>query len=350
MVATFSKNDSHYMSLALKLASQGRDGVQANPMVGCVVVKEGQIIAKGYHQFFGEAHAEINALEQINHQADGATLYVTLEPCSHQGKTPPCTQAIINARIKHVIIATLDPNPLVGGQGLALLETAGIKVTVGLLENEALMLNRGFIKRMQTGLPFVTCKIAMSLDGKTAMASGESQWITGEAARADVQRLRAQHQAIMTGSGTILSDNPSMTVRLDTSTVSPLRVVIDSQQKIKDRSLNIFSNDAPTLILNPSNSKTLENNKLDLTAALKQLGEQGINTVLLEAGPNLIGAMIEENLVDEFIIYTAPLLMGSEANSMATLALTTMADKIQLKLSDLRMVGNDIRITANIKT
>ena len=350
MMATFSKNDSHYMSLALKLASQGRDGVKANPMVGCVVVKEGQIIAKGYHHFFGEAHAEINALEQINQQADGATLYVTLEPCSHQGKTPPCTQAIINARIKHVIIATLDPNPLVGGQGLALLETAGIKVTVGLLENEALMLNRGFIKRMQTGLPFVTCKIAMSLDGKTAMASGESQWITGEAARADVQRLRAQHQAIMTGSGTILSDNPSMTVRLDTSTVSPLRVVIDSQQKIKDRSLNIFSNDAPTLILNPSNSQTLENNKLDLTAALKQLGEQGINTVLLEAGPNLIGAMIEENLVDEFIIYTAPLLMGSEANSMATLALTTMADKIQLKLSDLRMVGNDIRITANIKT
>jgi len=349
-MATFSKNDSHYMSLALKLASQGRDGVKANPMVGCVVVKEGQIIAKGYHHFFGEAHAEINALEQINQQADGATLYVTLEPCSHQGKTPPCTQAIINARIKHVIIATLDPNPLVGGQGLALLETAGIKVTVGLLENEALMLNRGFIKRMQTGLPFVTCKIAMSLDGKTAMASGESQWITGEAARADVQRLRAQHQAIMTGSGTILSDNPSMTVRLDTSTVSPLRVVIDSQQKIKDRSLNIFSNDAPTLILNPSNSQTLENNKLDLTAALKQLGEQGINTVLLEAGPNLIGAMIEENLVDEFIIYTAPLLMGSEANSMATLALTTMADKIQLKLSDLRMVGNDIRITANIKT
>ncbi|HIM58008.1 MAG TPA: bifunctional diaminohydroxyphosphoribosylaminopyrimidine deaminase/5-amino-6-(5-phosphoribosylamino)uracil reductase RibD, partial [Gammaproteobacteria bacterium] len=232
MMATFSKNDSHYMSLALKLASQGRDGVKANPMVGCVVVKEGQIIAKGYHHFFGEAHAEINALEQINQQADGATLYVTLEPCSHQGKTPPCTQAIINARIKHVIIATLDPNPLVGGQGLALLETAGIKVTVGLLENEALMLNRGFIKRMQTGLPFVTCKIAMSLDGKTAMASGESQWITGEAARADVQRLRAQHQAIMTGSGTILSDNPSMTVRLDTSTVSPLRVVIDSQQKI----------------------------------------------------------------------------------------------------------------------
>jgi diaminohydroxyphosphoribosylaminopyrimidine deaminase/5-amino-6-(5-phosphoribosylamino)uracil reductase len=348
-VATFSKNDSHYMSLALKLAGQGRDGVKANPMVGCVVVKEDQIIAKSYHQTFGEAHAEINALEQINHQANGATLYVTLEPCSHQGKTPPCAQAIINAGVKHVVIATLDPNPLVSGQGLAKLKAADIKVSVGLLENEALTLNRGFIKRMQTGLPFVTCKIAMSLDGKTAMASGESQWITGEAARIDVQYLRAKHQAIMTGSGTILSDNPSMTVRLDTSTVSPLRVVIDSRQQITDKTLNIFSNDAPILVLNPSNSKTLENGKLDLTDVLKQLANQGINTVLLEAGPNLIGAMIEENLINELIIYTAPVLMGSNANSMATLVLDTMADKIQLDLSDIRMVGDDIRITANIR-
>ena len=337
------------MSLALKLAGQGRDGVKANPMVGCVVVKDDKIIAKGYHQTFGEAHAEINALKQINHQANGATLYVTLEPCSHQGKTPPCVQAIIDAGVKHVVIATLDPNPLVSGQGLAMLEAAGIKVNVGLLENEALILNRGFIKRMQTGLPFVTCKIAMSLDGKTSMTSGESQWITGKAARKDVQHLRAKNQAIITGSGTILSDNPSMTVRLNTSTATPLRVVIDSQQQITDKTQNIFSDDAPTLVLDPSNSRTLANGKIDLTDMLKQLGEQGINTVLLEAGPNLIGAMIEVNLIDELIIYTAPLLMGSDANSMATLALATMTDKIQLNLSDIRMVGDDIRITANIK-
>ncbi len=348
-MATFSKNDSHYMSLALKLAGQGRDGVKANPMVGCVVVKDDQVIAKGYHQNFGEAHAEINALEQINHQANGATLYVTLEPCSHHGKTPPCAQAIIDAGVQRVVIATLDPNSLVSGQGLVMLEAADIHVNVGLLENEALVLNRGFIKRMQTGLPFVTCKIAMSLDGKTAMASGESQWITGEAARVDVQHLRTKHQAIMTGSGTVLSDNPSMTVRLDASTVSPLRVVIDSRQQITDQTLNIFSNDAPTLILDPSNGKTLENGKLDLTDALKQLGDQGINTVLLEAGPNLIGAMIEAHLIDEFIIYTAPILMGSNANSMATLTLGAMTDKILLHLSDVRMVGGDIRITANIK-
>ena len=347
---TFSKNDAHYMSLALKLASQGREGVKANPMVGCVVVKDDQIIAKGHHQTFGEAHAEINALSQINYQANGATLYVTLEPCSHVGKTPPCAQAIIDAGVKQVVIATLDPNPLVSGQGLAMLEAAGIKANVGLLEAEALILNRGFIKRMQTGLPFVTCKIAMSLDGKTSMASGESKWITAEAARKDVQHLRAKNQAIMTGSGTVLSDNPSMTLRLDSSNVSPLRVVIDSQQKITDQTLNIFSNDAPTLILNPSNSATLKNGKIDLTDALKQLGDQGINTVLLEAGPNLIGAMIEENLIDEFVIYTAPVLMGSNANSMATLALDAMSDKIQLNLNDIRMVGDDIRITANIKT
>jgi len=231
-----------------------------------------------------------------------------------------------------------------------MLKEANIKVSVGLLEAEALTLNRGFIKRMQTGLPFVTCKIAMSLDGKTAMASGESQWITGEAARTDVQHLRAKNQAIVTGSGTVLSDNPLMTVRLDTSTVTPLRVVIDSQQQITDQTFNIFSDDAPTLLLNPGNSKILKNGKIDLADALKQLGKQGINTVLLEAGPNLIGAMIEAKLVDELVIYTAPLLMGSNANSMATLALDTMENKIQLDLSDIRMVGNDIRITANIKT
>jgi len=338
------------MSLAMKLASQGRDGVGANPMVGCVIVKDDQIIAKGYHQTFGEAHAEINALSQINYQANGATLYVTLEPCSHQGKTPPCAQTIIDSGVKQVVIATLDPNPLVSGQGLRMLESANIKVNVGLLETEALTLNRGFIKRMQIGLPFVTCKIAMSLDGKTSMTSGESKWITSKPARLDVQYLRAKNQAIMTGSGTVLSDNPLMTVRLDHSNASPLRVIIDSKQQISNQMLNIFSNDAPTLVLNPDNSKTLKNGKIDLTYVLKQLGEKGINTVLLEAGPSLIGAMIEKNLIDEFIIYTAPILMGSKANSMTTLALSAMSDKVQLNLKDIRMVGDDIRITANIKT
>lgn len=335
------------MSIALRIARLGIDGVKANPMVGCVITRDDKILSQGYHQHFGQAHAEINALDAIKHQAQGATLYVTLEPCSHHGKTPPCAQAIIDAGVKKVIIATLDPNPVVAGNGVKMLKSANIAVEIGLLEAQAVTLNRGFFKRMKTTLPFVTCKIAMSLDGKTSMASGESKWITSEAAREDVQHLRAQHQAILTGSGTVLSDNPSMTVRLNNSKASPLRVVIDSKDQIKHQNYHIFSNDAPTLLLNTNNTKTLEQGRLDLTDALNNIANQGINTVLLEAGPGLIGAMINAQLIDEFIIYTAPMLMGSSANSMATLPIKTLNDKIQLSIKDIRMVGSDIRITAN---
>ena len=334
------------MSLALKLANQGIYGVQSNPMVGCVIAKNNKIIAQGYHQTFGEAHAEINALAQINHQAQGATLYVSLEPCVHQGKTPPCTQAIIDAGVTEVVIATLDPNPLVAGKGVTALENANIRVRVGLLENQSKQLNRAFIKRMETGLPFVTCKIAMSLDGKTSMESGESKWITGDAARHDVQKLRAKNQAILTGSGTILSDNPSMTVRLDGIHSSPLRVIVDSKNKITDSTLNIFSNTADTQVFNTENTKINQAGKLELSDILSQLSTQGINNVLLEAGPGLIGAMVEAALIDEFIIYTAPVLMGSDATSMMTLPIANMVDKIALNISTIRMVGNDIKITA----
>ncbi|SMN11795.1 Diaminohydroxyphosphoribosylaminopyrimidine deaminase / 5-amino-6-(5-phosphoribosylamino)uracil reductase [uncultured Candidatus Thioglobus sp.] len=342
----FSKNDTHFMSIALKLARKGCYGVASNPMVGCVIVKDDKIIAQGYHQRFGEAHAEINALAQINQQADNTTLYVSLEPCAHQGKTPPCTQAIIDAKVKEVVIATLDPNPLVAGKGVLMLEKAGITVKIGLLEAQAQQLNRAFIKRMKTGLPFVTCKIAMSLDGKTSMKSGESKWITSEAARLDVQKLRARHQAIMTGSGTILSDNPSMSVRLDGLNNTPLRIVIDGKNQITDSSLNVFSNDAETRVFNSNNSQTKLDGKLDLTHILKQLE---LNSVLLEAGPALIGAMLEADLIDEFIIYTAPILMGSNANSMIKLAVENMSDKIELAISDIRMVGDDIKLTATLK-
>ena len=337
------------MALALKLASQGKYGVKSNPMVGCVIVKHEKIIAKGYHQTFGKAHGEINALQQINHQAQGATFYVTLEPCSHQGKTPSCAQAIIDSGAKTVIITMLDPSPLVNGKGIAMLENAGIEVKIGLLENDALTLNQGFIKRMKINQPFVRCKIAMSLDGKTSMNSGESKWISSEAARLDVQKLRANHQAIMTGSGTIINDNPLMTLRLDNINSTPLRVVIDSKNQITDTSLNIFNTDAPTLILNPANTKTLASGKLDLGDVLTQLGNQGINNVLLEAGPKLIGAMIKSNLIDEFIIYMAPILMGSDANSMLNLVIKNMADKIKLTIVDVRMLGDDIKITATLK-
>jgi diaminohydroxyphosphoribosylaminopyrimidine deaminase/5-amino-6-(5-phosphoribosylamino)uracil reductase len=349
MLATFSINDTQNMALALKLASQGKYGVKSNPMVGCVIVKHEKIIAKGYHQTFGKAHGEINALQQINHQAQGATFYITLEPCSHQGKTPSCAQAIIDSGAKTVIITMLDPNPLVNGKGIAMLENAGIEVKIGLLENDALTLNQGFIKRMKINQPFVRCKIAMSLDGKTSMNSGESKWITSETARLDVQKLRANHQAIMTGSGTIINDNPLMTLRLDNINSTPLRVVIDSKNQITDTSLNIFNTDAPTLILNPANTKTLASGKLDLGDVLTQLGNQGINNVLLEAGPKLIGAMIKSNLIDEFIIYMAPILMGSDANSMLNLVIKNMADKIKLNIVDVRMLGDDIKITATLK-
>ncbi|WP_024792183.1 bifunctional diaminohydroxyphosphoribosylaminopyrimidine deaminase/5-amino-6-(5-phosphoribosylamino)uracil reductase RibD [Candidatus Ruthturnera calyptogenae] len=349
MSATFSKNDTQNMVIALKLASQGKYGVKSNPMVGCVIVKHTKIIAKGYHQTFGKAHGEINALQQINHQAQGATFYVTLEPCSHQGKTPSCAQAIIHSGVKKVIIAMLDPNPLVNGKGVVMLENAGIEVKIGLLENDALTLNQGFIKYMKTNKPFVRCKIAMSLDGKTSMSSGESKWITSEVTRLDVQKLRANHQAIMTGSGTIINDNPLMTVRLDNINLTPLRVVIDSKNQITNTSLNIFNADAPTLILNPTNTKTLASGKLDLGNVLTQLGNQGINNVLLEAGPKLIGSMIKSNLIDEFIIYMAPILMGSNANSMLNLVIKNMAHKIKLNIVDVRMVSNDIKITATLK-
>ncbi len=338
------------MAIALKLARQGIHGVGANPMVGCVIEKEGEIIAKGYHQTFGKEHAEINALNAINHQAHGCTIFVTLEPCSHQGKTPPCAQAIINSGAKKVIIATLDPNPLVSGQGVKMLRNAGIEVAIGLLESKALELNRGFIKRMKTNLPFVTCKIGMSLDGKTSMQSGESKWITSESARQDVQLLRAQNQAILTGSGTVLSDNPSMTVRLDNVDANPLRVVIDGKQQINNTEFNIFSDDAPTQVFNNSNTRVNESGKLDLTDVLTQLANQGINTLLLEAGPGLIGAMINEDLIDEFVFYVAPTLMGSSANSMMTLAIDKMSDKINLSINDIRIIDKDIRISAKIDT
>ncbi len=335
------------MDLALKLARLGIHGVGANPIVGCVIEKDGKIIATGYHKTFGQAHAEINALDEINHQAQGATLYVTLEPCAHQGKTPPCVQAIINSGVKKVIISTLDPNPLVSGKGVDMLKNTGIEVLSGLLEYQACEQNRGFIKRMKTGLPFVTCKIAMSLDGKTSMSSGESKWITSDSARVDVQKLRSKHQAIMTGSGTILADNPLMTVRLEHLNTTPLRVVIDGKDKVTDKALNIFSKDAPTQVFNSKNTKLNRLEKLDLQDILTQLGTQDINSVLLEAGPGLVGAMIEENLIDEFVIYTAPILMGSDANSMANLNITNMGDKINLNISDIRMVGSDIRTTAS---
>ena len=334
------------MALALKLSKLGQAGVGANPMVGCVISSDDKIIAKDYHHQYGQEHAEINALNQIGHKAENCKLYVTLEPCSHHGKTPPCINAIIKAGIKKVYVATLDPNPLVSGSGVKLMKENGIDVEIGLLENNAIEVNRGFFKRMKTGLPFITSKIAMSLDGRVAMRSGESKWITSEASRADVQILRSQNQAILTGSGTILNDNPMLTVRNKKLQSKPLRVIIDSSNSITDKSLNIFSSDSETLILNPTNSKILKNGKINLKSALIKLGEIGINNVLLESGSGLNGAMMESNLIDEFIIYTAPVILGSDAQAMMELPFKKMSEKISLNILELTQVANDLKIRA----
>ena len=342
----FTQKDTECMALALKLSKLGQAGVGANPMVGCVISSDDKIIAKDYHHQYGQEHAEINALNQIGHKAENCKLYVTLEPCSHHGKTPPCINAIIKAGIKKVYVATLDPNPLVSGSGVKLMKENGIDVEIGLLENNAIEVNRGFIKRMKTGLPFITSKIAMSLDGRVAMRSGESKWITSEASRADVQILRSQNQAILTGSGTILNDNPMLTVRNKKLQSKPLRVIIDSSNSITDKSLNIFSSDSETLILNPTNSKILKNGKIDLKSALIKLGEMGINNVLLESGSGLNGAMMESSLIDEFIIYTAPVILGSDAQAMMELPFKKMSEKISLNILELTQVANDLKIRA----
>ena len=345
----FTHQDTECMALALKLSQFGRKAVGANPMVGCVISRDDKIIAQDYHRLYGEAHAEVNALEKINYKGENTKVYITLEPCSHFGKTPPCAEALIRAGVKKVFIAMLDPNPLVSGRGMRVLQDSGIEVEVGLLEEEANKINRGFVKRMTTGLPFVTSKIAMSLDGRTAMKNGESKWITSEASREDVQMLRSLNQAILTGSGTIKSDNPMMTVRTENADSNPLRVVVDSNNIITDKSLNIFSSDANTLILNNNNSEILANGKLDLKSALKKLGEMGINNLLLEAGSGLNGAMTEAGLIDEFIIYTAPLILGSDANPMIEIPLKKMSDKIKLNIVEVSQIDCDIKIRATIK-
>ena len=349
IIMAFTHQDTECMALALKLSQFGRKAVGANPMVGCVISRDDKIIAQDYHRLYGEAHAEINALDKINYKGANTKVYITLEPCSHFGKTPPCAEALIRAGVKKVFIAMLDPNPLVSGRGVKALQDSGIEVEIGLLEEKANEINRGFVKRMRSGLPFVTSKIAMSLDGRTAMKNGESKWITSEASRKDVQMLRSLNQAILTGSGTIKSDNPMMTVRNENADSNPLRVVIDSNNVITDKTLNIFSSDAETLILNNNNSEMLSNGKLDLKSALIKLGEMGINNLLLEAGSGLNGAMTKAGLIDEFIIYTAPIILGSDANPMIEIPLTKMSDKIKLNIVEVSQIDCDIKIRAAIK-
>lgn len=353
------RQDSFYMAKAMALAKKGRYTTDPNPRVGCVLVKDNKIIAEGWHKRAGQGHAEINALEQVT-DVKGSTAYVTLEPCSHYGKTPPCCEALINANIARVVVAMQDPNPLVAGKGLEKLQQAGIEVGCGVLEADAKLLNQGFIKRMTQGFPFIRSKLAMSLDGRTAMASGESQWITGDKARQDVQRLRAASSAILTGINTVLADDPSLNARLETEVLQPMRVVLDSRLQMPcDAKMRLL--EGRCLILTCSEDKIKkkaleragfevfvlaeQKGHLDLKAVFLFLAKQQINEVLVEAGAILNGALLEAGLVDEWIIYMATVILGDQGRGLFNMpTLQVMADKKELHLKQTRQIGNDLKL------
>lgn len=355
----FSSDDHAYMSQALRLAERGLYSTSPNPRVGCVIVRDGKVAGSGWHVHTGQPHAEINALNVAGEAAQNATVYLTLEPCCHYGRTQPCAEALVRAKVAKVIIAMQDPNPLVAGKGVSLLKQAKIKVQEGLMGERAKELNIGFISRMTNNRPWVRMKIAASLDGKTALKNGVSQWITGKAARYDGHRLRARSCAVLTGIGTVLKDDPQLTVRFIETSRQPLRVIIDSRLEtpvnakvIRGEGELIFtaSDDKERIAaLNNAGARPInlpdENGKIALVKMIQKLADFEINEVLIEAGNKLSGAFIREQLVDELVIYLAPHLIGNTALGMLQLPeLTDLSEKYNLQTQDLRMVGQDIRI------
>lgn len=365
-MSDFTATDSAHMARALELAERGCYGAHPNPMVGCVIVHDGAVAGEGWHRRAGEPHAEINALDDAGEAAQGATAYVTLEPCSHHGKTPPCADALVAAGVSRVVAAMQDPFPDVSGQGLRTLRRAGIDVQCGLLEERAEELNRGYLSRVRRGRPFVTVKIAASLDGCVAMASGESQWITGPDARADVQDYRARSGAILSGIGTVLADDPSFTVRDDAFADlarQPLRVILDSRLRMP-RSASMLDLPGDTLIFCTADAHraplealgaevavaAATDGQVDLLAVLEELGRREINAVFVEAGPVLAGSIVDKRLADELVIYQAPHIMGSETAPMfRTPGWTRLADRRELRIIERQVVGSDLRITARFE-
>lgn len=354
---SFSPADATCMARALQLAARGRATTDPNPCVGCVIVREGRIVGEGWHERAGTPHAEVHALAAAGEAARGATVYVTLEPCAHHGRTPPCADALIAAGVARVVAAVADPNPLVAGGGLTRLAAHGIRVETGLMEAEARALNRGFFSRMTRGRPWVCLKTASTLDGKTALANGVSQWITGEAARADVQRLRAEASAILTGSGTVQADDPRLTVRIGAVTRQPRRVVVDSRL-VTPPSAAVL----PALIAcarpDPSRRVALEaagaeilelpdaTGRVDLVALMAALAERQVNTLLVEAGARLAGGLLAAGLVDEWIAYLAPMAVGDAARGLFALpGLATLDAAHRFGLHEVRQVGGDLRLT-----
>ncbi|WP_111979654.1 bifunctional diaminohydroxyphosphoribosylaminopyrimidine deaminase/5-amino-6-(5-phosphoribosylamino)uracil reductase RibD [Algibacillus agarilyticus] len=362
---TVTHADRKWMAQAVALAKQGLYTTSPNPRVGCVIVKNDNVIAQGFHIQAGQGHAERNALAQIKGQAQGATAYVTLEPCSHFGRTPPCADGLIEAGISRVVVGMIDPNPSVQGQGIEKLRAAGINVDYPCLEQDCNALNLGFIKRMAEKKPYVRLKLASSLDGRTAMHSGESQWITGAEARADVQHYRALSCAIITGSGTVEVDQPSLNIRAEqlnrpypTHNIrQPLRVVVDSKLRVSadnpffsvsgpiavatlvERSTEDYSANVSVLHVNECNGK------VDLNHLLEQLAQQQINEVWVEAGAHMAGAFIENDLVDELIVYQAPLLMGENTLGMVNLPnVVSLKNASQWHYKSVTQIGSDIKL------
>jgi diaminohydroxyphosphoribosylaminopyrimidine deaminase/5-amino-6-(5-phosphoribosylamino)uracil reductase len=367
-------SDQHYMAHALRLAEKGLWSTHPNPHVGCVIVRDGKIVGEGWHQVAGEPHAEIYALRMAKDKAMGATCYVTLEPCCHHGRTPPCTDALIKAGITRVVVAMTDPNPLVSSKGIEQLLKAGIMVDTGILSQEVEQLNPGFFMRMRHNRPYIRCKMAMSLDGRTAMASGESQWITSSEARRDVQCLRARSSAIMTGAGTVLSDDPRLTVReAELPSYSspqpnlikqPIRAIVDAHLSMPLKA-QMLSLPGQTVIFTATNNDTLKGmleqtgahviylpgreRDVDLKAMCQVLAQKyEVNELLMESGANLSGSMLRLGLIDEIVIYIAPMLMGDKARGLFHLPdLERLNQHIPLNIVDIRAIGCDWRITAH---
>lgn len=361
--AGWSPEDHRFMARALRLAEKGLYTTDPNPRVGCVLARGDEVIGEGWHQRAGGPHAEVVALRDAGERARDATVYVTLEPCSHHGRTPPCADALIEAGVRRVVAAMEDPNPRVAGQGLERLRRAGVEVSCGLLLQEAERLNPGFVKRMRSGLPFVRSKLAMSLDGRTALGSGESKWITGEAARRDVHRLRARSSAIVTGIGTLRADDPLLTARLSepAELEQPARVILDSRLR-SPAEARVFRHAGRTLVLTTATGSLARRSLVDagvevvevepdawgrpeLSSVVRMLGQMEFNEVLFEAGATLNGALLTAGVVDEWVVYLAPCVLGDEARGLFRLpGLAGMADRPELAIVGARRVGRDMRL------
>ncbi|OFZ99583.1 MAG: riboflavin biosynthesis protein RibD [Betaproteobacteria bacterium RIFCSPLOWO2_02_FULL_62_17] len=360
----FSQTDREFMARALALAARGLYSTSPNPRVGCVVVRDGEVVGEGWHEAAGRPHAEVNALQQAGARARGATAYVTLEPCNHHGRTPPCAEALIAAGVARVVAAMRDPNPLVSGQGFARLAQAGIQIDQGLLESEARELNIGFVSRMTRGRPWVRMKIAASLDGRTALANGQSQWITSQAARDDGHHWRARACALLTGIGTLREDDPQLNVRAVPTPRQPLKVLVDSRLEAASHA-RLFQSGKVLVFaggLHPRNSAALAargaeivvlpnaDGKVELPRMLEELARRGVNEVHVEAGSKLNGSLLREGCVDELLIYLAPLLIGDTGQGMFHLPeLARLSGARRLAIAELMPIGDDVRIRARLK-